>query len=65
MERSILKECVYVYNGVTSLHSRDWHDIVNQVVFKEKIMRLTEFPECLRCAGHWSIVLSSKALSVF
>ena len=25
------KECIYVYNGVTLLYSRDWHNILNQL----------------------------------
>ena len=29
------KECLYVYNWVSLLHSRDWHSIVNQLYFKK------------------------------
>ena len=66
MGKSILKECVYVCNWVTSLYSRDWHDIVNQLVFqKKKIMWLTEFSKYSCCAGPWPDVLSSTALPVF
>ena len=32
----IKKECIYVYNWVTWLHSRDWHNIVNQRYIKKK-----------------------------
>ena len=30
------KECLYVHNRVTLLHSRDWHNIVNQLYIKKK-----------------------------
>ena len=33
MEKNI-KKCLYVYNGVTLLYNRDWHNIVNQLYFK-------------------------------
>ena len=30
------KECLYVYNWVTLLYSRDWHSIVNQLYINLK-----------------------------
>ena len=30
------KECIHVYNSVTELYSRDWHNIVNQLDFNKK-----------------------------
>ena len=35
MER-IGKECIYMYNGITWLYSRDWHNIVNQLYSNKK-----------------------------
>ena len=38
MEKNIYKrECLYVYNWVTLLYSRDWHNIANQLYFNKKI----------------------------
>ena len=31
------KECIHVYNWVTLLYSRDWHNIVNQLYINKKI----------------------------
>ena len=39
MENNIKKECQYVYNWVTLLYSRDWHNIVNQLYFNLKKKR--------------------------
>ena len=37
MEKNILKkECIYVYNWVSLLYSRDWHIIINQLYFNLK-----------------------------
>ena len=37
MEKNIKKECVYVYDGVTSLNGRVWHSTVNQLyLFKRE-----------------------------
>ena len=36
MEKNIKKECLYVYNRVTLLYSRDWHNAVNQLYFNLK-----------------------------
>ena len=30
------KECLFVYNWITLLYSRDWHGIVNQLYFNKK-----------------------------
>ena len=29
--------CVYVYDRVTMLYSRDWYNIVNQLYFNKKV----------------------------
>ena len=39
MEKNIKKECLYVYNWVTLLYSRDWHNIVNQLYFNKKFFK--------------------------
>ena len=36
MEKNIIKEGLYVYNWVTLLYNRDWHNIVNQLYFNKK-----------------------------
>ena len=36
MEKTIKKECLYVYNWVTLLYSRDWQNTVNQLYFNKK-----------------------------
>ena len=40
MEKNIKKERLYVYNWVTLLYSRDWHDIVNQLYFNKKVNKI-------------------------
>ena len=30
------RECIYTYDWVTLLHSRNWHTIVNQIYFNQK-----------------------------
>ena len=42
MEKNIKKECMYVYNWVTLLYSRDWHSIVNQLYFNLKKLKKKE-----------------------
>ena len=34
--KAFFKKRIYVYNGVTLLCSRDWHNIVNQLYFDKK-----------------------------
>ena len=36
MAQNIKKEGIDVYNWVTILYSRDWHNIVNQLYFNKK-----------------------------
>ena len=31
MKKNIKIECLYVYNWVTLLYNRDWHNFVNQL----------------------------------
>ena len=33
------KECIYMYNWVTLLHSRNWHNIVSQLYFSTKFKK--------------------------
>ena len=35
------KECMYVYDWVTLLYSRNWHNIVNQLYFNTKIKKIS------------------------
>ena len=38
MEKNIKKkECLYVYNRVTLLYSRDWQNIVNYISIKKRL----------------------------
>ena len=39
-EREYKKECLYVYNWVSLLYSRDWRNIVNQLYFSWKKERM-------------------------
>ena len=41
-----LKEngCVYVYNGIILLHSRNYRNIVNQLYFNETLKKLKKKP---------------------
>ena len=36
MEKTIKKECIYVYNWVILLYSRVWHSIVNRLDFSKR-----------------------------
>ena len=49
MEKNIKKkECLYAYNWVALLYSRDWYNIVNQLYFNKKgTMEYTSFQEIL------------------
>ena len=47
MEKNIKKECLYVYNWVTLLYSRDCHSIVNQLYFKNKFILIFLNPSLL------------------
>ena len=35
--------CVCVYNGVTSLYNRGWHNIVNQLYFNKEFKKSDKF----------------------
>ena len=37
----IKKECIYVYNWVTLLYSRGWHNIINQLYIKKKMWHIS------------------------
>ena len=41
MEKNIKKECIYVFNWVTLLYSRNKHNTVNQLYFNKKIKSKT------------------------
>ena len=40
--KEYLKNCIYVYNRVTLLYSRDWQNIVNQLYFNKKKSAMIE-----------------------
>ena len=42
-EKNIKRECIYVYNCVTLLYSRNWHNTVNQLYFKKKNQKNSYF----------------------
>ena len=43
MEKNIKKEWVPMYNWITLLFSRDWHNIVNQLDFNQKKTKEKKF----------------------
>ena len=49
--KEYVKQCVYMYNWITLLYSRNKHNIVNQLYFNKKKKRLKEkkWPHCRLC----------------
>ena len=37
------RECIYLYDWITLLHSRNWHNIVNQQYFNEKYLKIVQY----------------------
>ena len=60
MEKTIKKECIYVYNWIILLYSRVWHNIVNRLDFSKRLHKHTYTKNTILLLSHASVGQKSR-----